>query len=116
MGGYLKPGETGGSGVFTSADGKRSVKAFYVYYDHEASVGNRDRVETPQFDERIVRALDCRGKNNEKIEPPKWLRGETTLEDDRTGKYRVTFVAGDNVWRLHPLPASEDGEPGQTST
>lgn len=108
MGGFLKPGQIGGSGVLTSADGKKLVKVFYVYYDHKTSAGNRDRVEMPQSDERTVRSWDCRGENNEKIEPPpKWVYGESTLKDEKGETYNVTFVAGDNVWRLRRVADSE---------
>lgn len=108
MRGYLNPGEKGGSGVFTSPDGKKSVRAFYEYSDRAAYIGNKDRVALPaSFDERVIRRLDCRDKNNKKVEPPRWLYGESTLKEDRGDTYGVTFVAGDNVWLLRRVGASE---------
>lgn len=108
MGGYLNPGEKLGHGVFTSADGKKSVEAYYEYSDQAAYGGNRDRVPVPGPEDRIIRKLDCRGeKRSDRIEPPEWLYGESTLREDDGETYSVTFLRGENFWSLKRITASE---------
>ena len=94
------------SGIFRSEDGTKSVRAFYDYFDAETYPGSRDRVAS--LGERIVRVMDCRDKDNNRIATPKWLRGDATHQTKDGKSYRVTY-ASDGIWYLSPTPDS-DGE------
>jgi hypothetical protein len=106
MVGYENPSKGIDSGIFRSKDGRKSVRAFYDYFDTETYPGSRGRFAS--LGERSVRELDCRDKDNKKITTPKWLRGDATHQTDDGKSYRVTYTP-DGVWYLSPATDS-DGE------
>lgn len=106
MGGYGKTSRGSGSGIFRNLDGSKSIKAFYEYYYSESYIGNRDRVPMPG--ETVIKVMDCRDKDNKKVEPPGWLRSEAMLEAEDGQSYRVTY-GPDGVWHLKPEQGSGGG-------
>jgi hypothetical protein len=104
MRGYAKTSRGSGYGIFRSADGTKSVKAFYEFFDAEPYAGNKDRIAMPGY--RRVRTMDCRDKDNNRITTPEWLRGETTHEADDRKSYRVSY-GSDGVWYFSLITDSE---------